>query len=390
MKTLLLDDDLIFLTVAETCLASLGADIVAATPDYEVAFNIARTQKIDLIALDLNMPGMDGLAVLRTLSEMKFGGALIIISGEKNAIVSSAGIIAGKMGLMICGAISKPLDMKNLSECYDRACTELARSKHNTDRVSLVQKGALKPFYKFQPQIDIYSGKLTGVEALLRGRDDNNQVFGPQAVFAGKPDDLSNAEFSLQLFDIFCADVAAMRAKGFTNRFSFNADASTLESPQAYNLFVKAARAHDLDPSGIVIELIESQLPKDESWLLEVIARLGIAGFEISMDDFSTGASSFDLLRAGAFSEVKLDANIVQRCATDSASAKFVSGVVAVAKELDIRLIAEGVETSADIDRMRELGVEHTQGYFIAKPTRKEDLQRNYVVEQPSKQAASY
>jgi EAL domain-containing protein (putative c-di-GMP-specific phosphodiesterase class I) len=387
VKTLLLDDDQIFLTVAETCLASLGAEIVKATTEAEIAFDIARTQNIDLIAIDLNMPELDGLAVLRTLSEMKFRGALIIISGEKNAIVSSAGVIASKMGLKICGAISKPLNMANLSECYQRAVAEVKRAKHSANHIKLVQKGDLKPFYEFQPQINIHTGKLTGVEALLRGYDDNGQVFGPQAVLAGKPENISDAEFSIQLFDIFCSDVAAMRAKGFTNRFSFNADASTLESPNAFELFRDAARAHELDPSGIVIELIESHLPKDEAWLLEVMARLGIAGFEISMDDFATGASSFDLLRAGAFSEVKLDASLIQKSATDSATAKFIAGVVEVAKELDIRLIAEGVECTEDVDRMRQIGVEYTQGYFIAKPTDKDDLQTSYPFEAQSKTA---
>jgi EAL domain-containing protein (putative c-di-GMP-specific phosphodiesterase class I) len=318
---------------------------------------------------------------------MKFRGALIIISGEKNAIVSSAGVIASKMGLKICGAISKPLNMANLSECYQRAVAEVKRAKHSANHIKLVQKGDLKPFYEFQPQINIHTGKLTGVEALLRGYDDNGQVFGPQAVLAGKPENISDAEFSIQLFDIFCSDVAAMRAKGFTNRFSFNADASTLESPNAFELFRDAARAHELDPSGIVIELIESHLPKDEAWLLEVMARLGIAGFEISMDDFATGASSFDLLRAGAFSEVKLDASLIQKSATDSATAKFIAGVVEVAKELDIRLIAEGVECTEDVDRMRQIGVEYTQGYFIAKPTDKDDLQTSYPFEAQSKTA---
>ena len=80
-------------------------------------------------------------------------------------------------------------------------------------------------------------------------------------------------------------------------------------------MLMDTVKRHDVATSGIVIELIESHLPENEAWLLEVIARLSMAGFDIAMDDFSTGASSFELLRAGAFAEIKLDANLVQKSA---------------------------------------------------------------------------
>ena len=96
------------------------------------------------------------------------------------------------------------------------------------------------------------------------------------------------------------------------------------------------------------------------------------------MDDFSTGASSFELLKAGAFAEIKLDVALVQNSADDLACAKFITSTLEIAKELDTRVIAEGVETEDDLSRMKNMGVDCIQGFLIAKPSARSNLKTNY------------
>ena len=155
-------------------------------------------------------------------------------------------------------------------------------------------------------------------------------------------------------------------------------DAANLEFPQFAEMLMETTGRHKINTNGIVIELIESHLPDDETWLLEVIARLSMAGFEIAMDDFSTGASSFDLLKAGAFAEIKLDVALVQNSADDLASAKFITSTLEIAKDLGTRVIAEGVETADDLIRMKNMGVECIQGFLIARPLDRSNLKTNY------------
>lgn len=378
MRTLILDDDEIYLTVAENCLSALGSKSIQATTDPIEASDILHNDQIDLVLLDLNMPEQDGFSFLRSMTEIGFTGGVIIASGEKTSVVGSSGYIGEKLGLNICGTLSKPLDMPALTRAYECAKVLMVEQSKNSPNLKLVPKGELTPVYHYQPQIDMESGDLIGAEALLRGMDSEGDLFGPYDLL----DEYRTAEecfdFAVFLFDMFCKDVSELRKVGFTNRFSFNIDAASLETLDVSETFKAMVTKYGIDPSGIVIELIESRLPQDEARLLETIARLTMAGFDISMDDFSVGASSFDLLRAGAFAEIKLDANLVQKSQSDAASAKFIANVVQIAETLQTRLVAEGVETQADASRMKNMGIASVQGFLIAKPAEKNQLKKNY------------
>lgn len=379
MRTLILDDDEIHLAVAEGYLMALGCNHIQKTTDPIEASDILHNDHIDLVVLDLNMPEQDGLSFLRSLTEIGFEGGVIIASGEKSSVVGSSGYIGEKLGLNMCGTLNKPITMAALSRAYECAKALAAQKSNAEATLKLVPKGALTPVFHYQPQIDLESGDVIGAEALLRGVDSTGELFGPYDLL----DEYRTAEecfnFAVLLFDIFCKDVSEFRQAGFTNRFSYNIDAAGLESFDVSETFKQIAKKHDVEPAGIVIELIESRLPQDEARLLETIARLTMVGFDISMDDFSVGASSFDLLRAGAFAEIKLDANLVQKSQNDVASAKFIANVVQIAEALETRLVAEGIETEADASRMKNMGVGNIQGYLIAKPAEKSQLKNNYA-----------
>lgn len=389
MRTLILDDDQIFLAVAQSYLAALGASNIQTTTDPAQASDILHNDRIDLVMLDLNMPDKDGLAFLRALSEFGYDGSIIIASGEKSSIVSSSAYIGEKLGLNVCGALAKPLDMAELTRAFECARISAKERLSKTPAVALVQTGKLKPKLLYQPQVSTKTGALKGAEALLRGVDEEGNVFGPSAMLSQLNNASERFDFTEKLFNMFCADIAEMRQAGFENRFSFNVDASNLEAPEFAEILIDTAEKHNLSASNIVIELIESQLPQNEAWLLEIIARLGIAGFEVAMDDFSTGASSFELLRAGAFAEIKLDANLVQQSASDTASAKFIANAVQIAEALDLRIVAEGAESQADVVRMSNFGIDIVQGYEIAKPADKNQLLKNYKDASPEEQLAS-
>lgn len=389
MRILILDDDEIYLAVAENCLDALGATSIQSTTDPIEASDILYNEQIDVVLLDLNMPEQDGFSFLRSLTEIGFAGGVIIASGEKASVVGSSGYIGEKLGLNICGTLSKPLDMAALSRAYECAKALLEQQNCQQPTVKLVPKGKIEPILYYQPQIDMETGDLVGAEALLRGTDEEGDMFGPYDLL----DEYRTADecfdFAVLLFEMFCKDVKELRDRGFENRFSYNIDAASLEALDVSETFKAIAAKHGIEPAGIVIELIESRLPQDEARLLETIARLTMAGFDIAMDDFSVGASSFDLLRAGAFAEIKLDANLVQKSKSDVASAKFIANVVQIAETLQTRLVAEGVETHSDATRMKNMGIGNVQGFLIAKAAEKNKLKKNYSDLVVEKRAAS-
>ena len=121
MRAIILDDEQIYLQVAKNYLEALGAAEVQVTTDPVEASDILHNEHVDLVMVDLNMPGQDGLAFLRSLAEIGYLGAVIIVSGEKSVIVSSSGQIGEKLGLNVCGTLAKPLDMTELKRAFECA-----------------------------------------------------------------------------------------------------------------------------------------------------------------------------------------------------------------------------------------------------------------------------
>lgn len=371
VRTLILDDDPVYLAVAEGVLRSLGIHDVVTQQEGSAALGTITDADppFELVLLDLNMPSFDGLAFLRALAEVSFAGGVILVSGEKKAILSSARHIAQQHGLKIFGALSKPMQLGEMRDALERAHSDAAtppsavRVQHSGPTADLV------PMLYYQSQVDVVSRANVGAEALLRCGTREGLVLGPDPLLKANSADHLQFQLTKQLFGILCKDMRVLREAGWTNSVSFNAGARVFEMDGLTDALKDILDEHGVSAHEFTIELTEAQLPRDHTRLLEVIARLGIAGFELSLDDFGTGASNFELLREGAFSEVKLDRSIVQAAISgEELSRKFVRIAAESAESLEIRLIAEGIENERDAQMMTEFGVHIVQGYHFSKP----------------------
>lgn len=121
MRALILDDDSIYLKVVGAYLTALGVEDIQSTTDPIEACETVLRERIDIVMLDLKMPKQDGVSFLSTLSEIGFEGAVIIVSGEEYSVVSSSAQFGEKLGLKVCGALSKPLDYSKLQKALELA-----------------------------------------------------------------------------------------------------------------------------------------------------------------------------------------------------------------------------------------------------------------------------
>ena len=128
--------------------------------------------------------------------------------------------------------------------------------------------------------------------------------------------------------------------------------------------------AHEagVDLSSVMLEVTESRLMKDVRAPLDILTRLRLRRVGLSIDDFGTGHSSLAQLRDIPFDELKLDRSFISGAAEDSALRAIVEATLAMARQLGMKSVAEGVETRADWDFLRALGCDVAQGYFIARP----------------------
>src|SRR4029077_19941769 len=120
-------------------------------------------------------------------------------------------------------------------------------------------------------------------------------------------------------------------------------------------------------PEEVILEVTESAAARNQGAALENLARLRMRGFELSIDDFGTGFSSLAQLVRTPFSELKIDRSFVSRLETDAATRTLVESVVALARRLGLRTVAEGIETEAELEILIDLECDMGQGYLFAK-----------------------
>ena len=374
---LVIDDDPVFLVVAENVLKSLGNCIVSVAGDGEEGLGRLRASAslIDTIILDLNMPKLDGLAFLRAVAESGFGGDVIISSGEAASIVNAARHLAGQLGVRIAGSLKKPIAPQAMAEVLANLrpksdVSETASSIEGED----AEGGRIVAFY--QPQYDMRSGEIVGLEALARLVTGDGRIFGPDRIFGAKRDGKQVIDATFAIIGQAFADLRQWQDRGVAVRVSINMDADVLDEATTLPRILSMQEEFGVDAHLITFEMTETALPHDLSRLIEILTRLRMKGFGVSIDDFGTGAANFELLRMCPFSELKIDQTIVQSAAAEATSHRFIEFCVATASELGIEIVAEGVETPEHRDLCLSLGVHLGQGFLFGRPSPKAEIEQ--------------
>lgn len=367
---LLVDDDPVFLAVAESVLQSVGQNVVATASDGDqgIAALDRADPSIDIIILDLNMPRLDGLAFIRAAAHSGFAGQIIISSGETEAVVRSAQRMGELLGVRIGGALKKPITSDAVTAMLESCASQKPSAAEPVDKPDLngIADFVLIPYY--QPQYLVETRTVVGLEALVRIEAPDGQIHGPGHLF-GKVDNHEElVSVSLAIAGKVLQDMARWSETGTECRVSINLDARVLEEPRVAPKLIRMASDSGVSPSLVCIELTETTLPTDISRLVEVLTRLRMAGFELSLDDYGTGSSNYELLRLCPFTELKIDASIVRSASREPHSRTFMEVAVAMATDLEMSVVGEGVETVAQLETAWKAGVRIIQGYLFGKP----------------------
>jgi EAL domain-containing protein (putative c-di-GMP-specific phosphodiesterase class I) len=155
---------------------------------------------------------------------------------------------------------------------------------------------------------------------------------------------------------------------GLKTRLSINMDTRALEDPDLWSMLMRFNDDYAIAPDRIVIEMTETALPRDMSKLIEILTRLRMKGYGVSLDDFGTGGANFELLRICPFSELKIDQTIVQSAATERHSLRFLDFCASTGRELGLEMIAEGIETIEQQELVLSHGITVGQGYLLSRP----------------------
>jgi diguanylate cyclase (GGDEF)-like protein/PAS domain S-box-containing protein len=232
-------------------------------------------------------------------------------------------------------------------------------------------------FLHYQPQVDLTTGKLCGVEALVRWQHPEKGPVSP-AEF------ISVAEETGQIIPIgewvlrtACAQMVEWQKAGLdAHTMAVNLSIRQLRQPAMGELVRKVLDEYGLAPSCLELEITEGIMMGDNQLAMSFLGEMHDLGVKLSIDDFGTGFSSLNYLKKMPVHKLKIDQSFVRDIETDESDAAIIRSIIALGHRLNLRVIAEGVETQEQLDFLRIRGCDEIQGYFYSRPLSPQDTAR--------------
>jgi EAL domain-containing protein (putative c-di-GMP-specific phosphodiesterase class I)/DNA-binding NarL/FixJ family response regulator len=375
LSCLIVDDDHFMLMALSKLLNAIGINRIVTCDNAQDALkHVAnRNNQYDIIISDLNMPEMDGIQLLRHLSSLGMNFSVILVSGEDPRLLDSVKSLGEQQKLNILGSINKPVrrdDLEALLESYQPHCTDAPKGPASMVFATELQAAIANEEIEIhlQPQVSLNDKRIVGVEALARWNHPEKGNISPN-IFIGIAEKHGMIR---ELTDIVLQksiqEAARLRNLGFNITMSVNFSAQVLCSLELPEILSETLSSSGLEPSHIIVEVTESSLADDKNIMLDILTRMRLKGFGLSIDDFGTGFSSLEQLRQIPFTELKIDRSFVHQANNNKASQAILESSIALAKRLQIKSVAEGVETDDDLALVKQLGCDYMQGYHTAKP----------------------
>lgn len=374
IRILILDDEPFMLKLLHHMLERLGFAELTVCDNGIAALDwvAASDSENDLILLDLNMPEMDGIEFVRKLTEHGYRGSLVLVSGENERVLQMAEKLIRAHGINVLGHIAKPVSLPALSalmETYGDTPLTTLKESHSyaaDELASAIADGELVIYY--QPKVAVTTGEVVGLEALVRWQHPvDGLVFPDQFIGLAEEHSMIDALTQVVLHTAL-QQIKQWQLAGLKLRIAINVSMDNLAALNFVDQVAQAALDIGIAPHDIVLEVTESRLMHDQRVALEVLTRLRLKRFRLSIDDFGTGHSSLTQLRDISFDELKIDKSFVHGAWHDETVRAIYDASLGVGKRLGMVVVAEGVEDQDDWDLLRNTNCDVAQGYFIARP----------------------
>ena len=229
----------------------------------------------------------------------------------------------------------------------------------------------------YQPQLDLQSGRLVGIEALVRWQHPEKGLLNPLDFIPLAEETGLIIALGKWILQASCQQLREWRDAGYdTGRICVNISGRQFRQGTLIGLVEEVLERTGLNPAELELELTESVIMEDVEETFTTFAALQERGINLAIDDFGTGYSSLNYLKRFPISKFKIDRSFIQDITTDANDAAIAGTVIALAKSLNVAVIAEGIETEEQLRLLEEMGCRQGQGYLFSEPLSAVEMER--------------
>ncbi|MCE2984292.1 MAG: EAL domain-containing protein [Burkholderiales bacterium] len=242
------------------------------------------------------------------------------------------------------------------------------------DLYKALERNELELFY--QPQVDAQLARITHVEALMRWRR-NGQLISPKDFIPLAQENGLIIPMGEWAINTACKQIRAWRDSGYGDiGIAVNIPSIHIQRGNLPGVVRQVVRQHEIPPELLELEITETMLMQDLAQTIDVLQELSEFGVKLAVDDFGTGYSSLAYLKRFPIDSLKIDGSFVRDLETGSENEAIVQAILALAKTLKLKVVAEGVETSDQAMLLDQIGCSFMQGFWFARPQPAEEIGR--------------
>lgn len=355
-------------------LKQLKIQHISYASDGELALELLKQQQTDVMLIDLEMPQMNGVELLRSIAKQQLCQAVIITSAKDALLLNSVATMAEADGLQVLGTLAKPLNKELLSLCLSRRKAEVWPANFEVKTPVFDQKLLRKAISEqqfslcYQPIADMSSGQIIAVEVLARWSQPELGMVRPDVFIAAAEQWGLINELTLLLLDKALQQLQQWQQLGLLVQLSFNLSPLSLSDAAFVQQLQHKVRQAGIKPKLICFEVTETQDFTQVSAAIESLANLRLAGFGIAIDDYGTGFANAQQLSRIPATRLKLDRSLTNGVSKRPQQRLVLENTIQLAYKLGLSLIAEGVEKLADAMVIKRCGINLVQGYLYYKP----------------------
>ncbi|MBE0463472.1 MAG: EAL domain-containing response regulator [Halomonadaceae bacterium] len=320
---------------------------------------------VDLILLDFGLGEFTGLDILDYLHDLRLNAAILLISSCSKETATHAIEVGKGKGLRMLGFLPKSDLLIGLASFLKPLETSLKAPSVEELEAAIGDK---KLFLVYQPQLDLESGSIIGVEALVRWQDSERGVLYPDSFIPLAEQSGLMVPMTWCILELALKQQAEWQAMGWKLDIAINVPAELVKAESVLQTFDQLTRKHHSALDRITLELTESAGIECLAYARHVLEALLERGCQLALDDFGTGYSSMIQLHRLPFSKLKIDRSFVSLIDQDQAAHAITLSIIDLGKRLGLTVIAEGIETQAQQRLLREAKCPLGQGYFISRP----------------------